>query len=246
MQRRVNQVSDEVNKRKTTNQTRPIGSQSALNGKPVYWAGESYGWQSKGSFNKLTNEGAFRRGQQTLQRVGNDVSTAAGKVWQQTPEPVKQAAKTAARVAKEELWDNQPKVVKDVVKGTVKTVDAGLEQVSKATNTSRFITDEVVTGVLTAGAGVAIKHGGKASGRIAKALSKYTDDTIEAAAKTHVIKPGTQTIATRQLSLLLVRESESLHSIAGQTGAAKPTTTTIKLGRKQLETRFIQISHPYL
>jgi hypothetical protein len=199
MQRRINTVSDEVNRRPKTDKTRPIGSQSTLNGKPVVWGGESYGWQSRGSFEKLKKEGAFRVGQQTLQRVGNDVSTTAGKVWKDTPKPVREAVVSTAKAAKKELWDNQPKVVKDAVKGTLGTVDKGLEAVSKATNTSRYITDEAVTAVATLGVGAAIKHGGKATGRIAQALAKHTDDAIEAASKAHVVKPGTQTALTRQL-----------------------------------------------
>lgn len=38
---------------KQNNQTRRLGSQSILNGKPVYWAGEDWEWQSEESYRKL-------------------------------------------------------------------------------------------------------------------------------------------------------------------------------------------------
>jgi len=37
-------------------QSRPVGSQATLNGKPVVWAGDNYGWQSPGSFQQVQQQ----------------------------------------------------------------------------------------------------------------------------------------------------------------------------------------------
>jgi hypothetical protein len=159
-----------------TDQTRTIGTRSTLNGRPVYWSGQNYGWQTKASHEQLKNDGAFRHGQQNLQRIGNDISTTAGRAWNSAPKPVRDTAVGVAKAAKKELWDNQPEDIKRGVRATVRTADKGLEAVSRATNTSRFITDEAVTAALTLGAGVAVKHGGKTLGRIGQAVTRRIDD----------------------------------------------------------------------
>ena len=40
-------------KRRRQNETRPFGSDSTLNGKPVKWGGDDYGWQSPESFRNI-------------------------------------------------------------------------------------------------------------------------------------------------------------------------------------------------
>ena len=66
--------------------SRQIGQRAKLNGKPVYWSGDDYGWQSKASHDKLKKEGAFKIGAQTVRRLTNLV----GDVM---PEPVKKYAR---------------------------------------------------------------------------------------------------------------------------------------------------------
>jgi hypothetical protein len=177
MERRLKEQVDKGKGRGgNTDQTRAIGTRSTLNGRPVYWSGQNYGWQTKASHEQLKNDGAFRVGQQNLQRIGNDISTTASRAWNSAPKPVRDTAVGVAKAAKKELWDTQPEVIKRGVRGTLGTVDKGLEAVSRATNTSRFITDEAVTAVATLGAGVAAKHGGKTLGRIGQAVARRVDD----------------------------------------------------------------------
>jgi hypothetical protein len=53
-----------------------IGTKSVLNGKPVRWSGENYGWQSFGSHDKLKREGKFKLGAQLLDRLGNAIQNS--------------------------------------------------------------------------------------------------------------------------------------------------------------------------
>ena len=66
------------------NSTRPIGSKSILNGKPVRWAGLDLGWQSLETFKKLETEG-FEGDVDYLRNGGwqaNRINTAIGEAAQ--------------------------------------------------------------------------------------------------------------------------------------------------------------------
>lgn len=49
--------------------SRRIGTTAKLNGKTVFWSGDDYGWQTKASYDKLKNEGAFKIGAQEVRRI---------------------------------------------------------------------------------------------------------------------------------------------------------------------------------
>ena len=75
-----------------------VGQQAVLNGKPVIWSGQNYGWQSKSSHNKLKQQGKLRVGTQALDRLTSSATQALSKV---TPKVVKDAAKAyGQRLAK--------------------------------------------------------------------------------------------------------------------------------------------------
>ena len=167
---RIQEVHHQLVGGPTTDATRPLGTKAVLNGKPVRWGGQNWGWQSTASYSQLEKAGEFRRGEQKLRAIGNDISNTAGEVWSRVPAPAKGAVKTAGRIAKEELWDGQPQVVKDVVKGTLKAAGDINEAVSEKTNISRQITGEL----LAAGTASAVSKAAK-GGRIAAALSRLDD-----------------------------------------------------------------------
>jgi hypothetical protein len=136
-------------------EVRPIGTPAVLNGQPVKWAGQNYGWQSEASYNQLQKEGEFRFGEITGQRIMGDITQGVGQVIKSIPEPIKQTAvdvaKAGAAQAAEAYYSlplyQQQQIVAGLqfVRGGVNFVGDFMEEVSRRTNTSRFITDELVT-----------------------------------------------------------------------------------------------------
>ena len=165
---------------------RPIGSKAILNGKEVYWAGQNYGYQSKGSYDKLMEEGQFRMGQIAGQRLGSDIVSA---ISPEAKQAVQSGIETAVQAGVDLYYDSglvrdavnalQPTL--QVVGGGIRLADRGLEAVSRITNTSRFITDEAVMALATGGASAAARRAGpvvkKGLQAIDKALPTIDDFT---------------------------------------------------------------------
>ncbi len=160
-------------------EVRPIGSEAVLNGQPVFWSGQNYGWQSKGSFDKLMDEGQFRMGGIAAQRFGNSITEAI-------PQEVKDFATekiTEAAVAGKGWYDSQSYENKrryinpalNIANGVVTLADQGLEFISEKTNTSRFITDELAMAALTAGGSAAVRRATPAIKQGAKTAIKAID-----------------------------------------------------------------------
>ena len=155
---RLQGVSQQLNNVPATQQNvsvRPIGS-LAGDGSGRRWAGQSYGYQSPESFNQLMQQGHFRAGDIALRRVGNDITQSVDPRIRQA------AANAAGQVAgqAQQLYNNAPAPVQQVLNVAgqgLQAVDAGLEAVSRATNTSRLITDELTVGALTLGGGQGVK-----------------------------------------------------------------------------------------
>lgn len=134
-------------------EVRPIGTSAVLNGRPVRWAGQNYGWQSDASYNQLEQEGQFRFGQITGDRIMSDVSQVVGEVIENIPEPIKQTAvdiaKTGVTKAADVYYslplDQQQNIAAGVefVSGTARSINGYLERFSETTNTSRYLTDEL-------------------------------------------------------------------------------------------------------
>jgi len=169
-------------------EVRPIGTPAVLNGQPVKWAGQNYGWQSETSFNQLEEEGEFRFGEITGQRIMGDITQGVGQVIESIPEPIKQTAVDVAKAgvtqAAEAYYSlplyQQQQLAAGVqfVGGGVKFAGGVMEEVSRMTNTSRFITDELVT----LGTGKALKAGFTAAKpavtQAVKTAVKAADDLI--------------------------------------------------------------------
>jgi hypothetical protein len=169
-------------------EVRPIGTPAVLNGQPVKWAGQNYGWQSEASFNQLEEQGEFRFGEITGQRIVGDITQGVGQVIESIPEPIKQTAVDVAKAgvtkAAEAYYSlplyQQQQLAAGVqfVGGGVKFAGGVMEEVSRMTNTSRFITDELVT----LGTGKALKAGFTAAKpavtQAVKTAVKAADDLI--------------------------------------------------------------------
>jgi hypothetical protein len=54
-----------------------IGQRATLNGKPVVWSGENYGWQSPSSHTKLKNAGKLKIGTQAIDRLVSSVANSS-------------------------------------------------------------------------------------------------------------------------------------------------------------------------
>lgn len=128
-----------------TERTRPIGSQATLEGRPVYWSGQNYGWQSKESYQKLSQGPEFRGGHIAASRLQSDISATVNYALKSLPTPVKQTAKTVVK--------SIPKPVTQALESAVNVASSANEALSKATNISPIITGELATTVATAGAG---------------------------------------------------------------------------------------------
>ena len=144
---------------------RPIGTKATLNGKPVMWAGDSYGYQSPESYKKLEKEGHFRAGDVGYQRVQSDM--ADGLLDMLGEENATKLAETiqAVTTAYEE---NTPGGLKDVITKGGELFSQINEQVSKTTGVSPQITGDVLTELATVGTGKAISATGKGALKIAK------------------------------------------------------------------------------
>ena len=172
-------------------EVRPIGTPAVLNGQPVKWAGQNYGWQSEASFNQLEEEGEFRFGEITGQRIMSDVSQGIGEAIQSIPEPIKQTAVDVAKAgvnqAVEAWWSlplyQQQQIAAGVefAQGGVKFAGGVLEEVSRMTNTSRFITDDLAM----LGAGKVFKAGLTAAKPLATKAVQTAVNVID-----DVISPG--------------------------------------------------------
>ena len=71
--RRLEGVQQELNNvpmEQRNAEVRRIGSR---NSEGKYWSGQSYGWQSKSSYEQLKKDGHFRFGEIAISRVGNDI-----------------------------------------------------------------------------------------------------------------------------------------------------------------------------
>ena len=167
-------------------EARPIGSGRKSDGKK--WAGQSMGYQSPESFNQLKDQGQFRAGEIGGSRILSDIGQGIDGFIRGGAEDLLISAITKGM----EAYGNAPKPVQQglnqVGKGA-QWVDNRLEDVSRATNTSRLITDEAVT----LGAGKALKIGGKAVQSGVKsskqALKTATDKSLKAISDV-VTKPG--------------------------------------------------------
>jgi hypothetical protein len=134
-------------------EVRPIGTSAVLNGRPVRWAGQNYGWQSDASYTQLEESGQFRFGQITGDRIMTDVGQAVGDIIENIPEPVKQTAVDVAKTGLTAAVDaysslplyQQQNIASGVefVAGTARAINGYMERFSETTNTSRYITDEL-------------------------------------------------------------------------------------------------------
>ena len=150
----IQQQKAGVEPSKQNTNVRPIGTRNRA-GK--YWAGKNYGYQTKAQFEKLQKQGAFRGGDQALRAVGNDLT-------QGVDQRIRQGAGKAVDKAIDagvDAYINAPRPVQQAVETAgrgLQFVDDRLEDVSRATNTSRIISDTGVE-LATAGAAKAVKAG---------------------------------------------------------------------------------------
>lgn len=176
-QRLSNFIQKQLNaKGETTDENRPIGSKATLNGKDVFWSGQNYGWQSEESFNKLKEGPEFRAGHIALSRLGTDINQAIGMGVDALPEPVKAAGIEAIRQGVQ-AYQSLPQPVRSTVSGLAQGAGAVNEFVSEKTNVSPIVTGEVLANLATAGAGTAVKAGGKLAHKASiNALTKALDN----------------------------------------------------------------------
>lgn len=163
-------------------EARPIGSEAVLNGKPVFWAGQNYGYQTKESYDKLMDEGQFRMGEITAQRIGNSISQAIPQEAKDfATEKITDAATAAENFYNQQDYDTQQNIKTGLrfAYGAVTTIDKGLEFISEKTNTSRFITDELVTAAATGGASVALKRAAPIVKQAGKTAVNFIDTAID-------------------------------------------------------------------
>jgi len=167
-------------------EVRPIGTSAVLNGRPVRWAGQNYGWQSDASYTQLEQSGQFRFGQITGDRIMTDVGQAVGDIIENIPEPVKRTAVDVAKTGLTAAADayaslplyQQQNIATGVefVAGTARAINGYMERFSETTNTSRYITDELFM-VGTGKAAQAVKPVAKQAATTAvKKVVKAADD----------------------------------------------------------------------
>lgn len=174
----IQQAADKKDSTQINEEVRPIGSEAVLNGEPVFWSGQNYGWQSKGSFDKLMDEGQFRMGGIAAQRFGNSITEAIPQeVKDFATEKITDAATAAVDFYQDQNYETQQRinVGLNIANGVVTLADQGLEFISEKTNTSRFITDELAMAALTAGGSAAIRRATPAIKQGAKTAIKAID-----------------------------------------------------------------------
>lgn len=175
----VQQQQDGKDSTQINEEVRPIGSEAVLNGQPVFWSGQNYGWQSKGSFDKLMDEGQFRMGGIAAQRFGNSITESIPQeVKDFATEKITDATTAAVDWYDSQSYENKRRYINptlNIANGVVTLADQGLEFISEKTNTSRFITDELVMAALTAGGSAAIRRATPAIKQGAKTAIKAID-----------------------------------------------------------------------
>jgi len=174
----VQQQVDGKDSTQINEEVREIGSEAVLNGEPVFWSGQNYGWQSKGSFDKLMDEGQFRMGGIAAQRIGNSITEAIPQeVKDFATEKITDAANAAVDFYQDQDYETQQRinVGLNIANGVVTLADQGLEFISEKTNTSRFITDELAMAALTAGGSAAVRRATPAIKQGAKTAIKAID-----------------------------------------------------------------------
>ena len=175
----VQQQQDGKDSTQINEEVRPIGSEAVLNKEPVFWSGQNYGWQSKGSFDKLMDEGQFRMGGIAAQRFGNSITEAIPQeVKDFATEKITDATTAAVDWYDSQSYENKRRYINptlNIANGVVTLADQGLEFISEKTNTSRFITDELVMAALTAGGSAAIRRATPAIKQGAKTAIKAID-----------------------------------------------------------------------
>lgn len=175
----VQQQQDGKDSTQINEEVRPIGSEAVLNKEPVFWSGQNYGWQSKGSFDKLMDEGQFRMGEIAAQRIGNSITEAIPQeVKDFATEKITDATTAAVDWYDSQSYENKRRYINptlNIANGVVTLADQGLEFISEKTNTSRFITDELVMAALTAGGSAAIRRATPAIKQGAKTAIKAID-----------------------------------------------------------------------
>jgi hypothetical protein len=179
---RIQQEFEGQDSTQINEEVREIGSEAVLNGEPVFWSGQNYGWQSKGSFDKLMDEGQFRMGGVAAQRIGNSITEAIPQeVKDFATEKITDATTAAVDWYDSQSYENKQRYINptlNIANGVVTLADQGLEFISEKTNTSRFITDEIVVSALTAGTGAVLKRATPALKQSAKTVAKVIDNTL--------------------------------------------------------------------
>ena len=162
--------TDQLTDRQYEQQMKP-GTKITEGGKDLYWSGTNYGWQSKGSYDQLKAKGQFRAGENTAQRINNDLGEGLTAVL---GEEGTRRLGLAINKATETYNQHAPQVVKD----TVSNISGGFSQanqaVSKATGIGPTITSELLTEAALLGGGQALKVGGKAL-KAAEPLSRVQE-----------------------------------------------------------------------
>ena len=134
---------------------RPIGSKSILNGKPVFWSGENYGWQSEESYKQLQAGPEFRGGHIAASRL---ISEGTQFVSDQIPQNAKDVMLSAFREGVR-AYQQLPDPVKNTVSGALELAENVNEGVSKATNISPVITETLGPTIAAKAAGPVAKAG---------------------------------------------------------------------------------------
>lgn len=175
----IQQAADNKDSTQINEEVRPIGSEAVLNGEPVFWSGQNYGWQSKGSFDKLMDEGQFRMGGIAAQRFGNSITEAIPQeVKDFATEKITDATTAAVDWYDSQSYENKRRYINptlNIANGVVTLADQSLEFISEKTNTSRFITDELAMAALTGGGSAAVRRATPAIKQGAKTAIKAID-----------------------------------------------------------------------
>ena len=145
--------------------SRPIGSKAYRNGKPVYWSGDTYTWQSPESHQKLKDKGHFTGGDIGYKRVQKDIGDGVASLL--SPEAKTKLGEAAQTVT--QLYEqNTPQEVKDVVSGAGQWLGDRNLEVSKALNISPDITRDVALEIATWGGSKLATQGGRAGLQVLK------------------------------------------------------------------------------
>jgi len=181
-------------------------------------------------FKQLQDKGEFRMGHIALSQAGQSLASA-------TPTPIKEAIKgglthmvTSFQKRHAENLELDRKAVEEgrmspekfqkyqenaqVVPKLVKEVDQGFEAISKATNTSRIISDTAVEALLTGGAAAVVKQGSRL------AIKKGASQALANQARQLTISPQ---LARRTVA----NELSDIESITGLTSSKVTKTAEV-------------------